>query len=413
MKGILLADAAESFLTWFQSIPSVIPPDDTWVLWAVILAGAALAIYLEQTRRWAAKLSGPVVALLAAMLLANLKIMPEKSPVYDTVAGYLVPVALPLLLFRANLVRIVKTTGPMFLTFHISTAGTLLGTFLAAAIFWHLLPCVPEISGMMTGSYIGGSVNFLALKAAFGVEEDLAGALIVADNFIMAAVFVLLIVISNMKFFLRRYPHPHSQAGDSAEQQLEAARHWRPKEIALLDIAKALGIAVAIAAASTRLAGVIKGLGPESLLISIVGDRYVLITLFSVLAATLFPRAMEGIRGADELGTYLLYLFFFVIGLPANLVSVVGRVPLMFAFCAVIAAVNLVLTLAVGRLLRLDLEHLLLCVNATLGGPATAAAMAIAKGWPRLVLPAVLVGIWGYVIGTPLGLLVGRLLMLW
>ena len=60
-----------------------------------------------------------------------------------------------------------------------------------------------------------------------------------------------------------------------------------------------------------------------------------------------------------------------------------------------------------------DLEHLLLCVNATLGGPATAAAMAIAKGWPRLVLPAVLVGIWGYVIGTPLGLLVGRLLMLW
>ena len=102
-----------------------------------------------------------------------------------------------------------------------------------------------------------------------------------------------------------------------------------------------------------------------------------------------------------------------MIGLPANLVSVVGRVPLMFAFCAVIAAVNLVLTLAVGRLLRLDLEHLLLCVNATLGGPATAAAMAIAKGWPRLVLPAVLVGIWGYVIGTPLGLLVGRLLMLW
>ena len=194
---------------------------------------------------------------------------------------------------------------------------------------------------------------------------------------------------------------------------MAAASHWRPKEIALLDIAKAMAVAVVIAAASTKLAGAIKGLGPDWLLWAVIGDRFVLITLFSVLAATLFPRAMEGIRGADELGTYLLYLFFFVIGLPANLVSVLVRVPLMFAFCAAIAVVNLLVTLVIGRLLRLDLEDLLLCVNATLGGPATAAAMAIAKGWPRLVLPAVLVGIWGYVIGTPLGLFVGRLLMQW
>ncbi len=403
----------ESFLTWFEKAPSWVPPDDTWTLWGIILAGAALAIYLEQTRRWAAKLSGPVVALLAAMLLANLKIMPERSPVYDAVEGYLVPVALPLLLFRANLVRIVKTTGPMFAIFHVATVGTLLGAFLAAVLFQHLLPRVPELSGMMAGSYIGGSVNFLALKAAFGVEENLAGSLMVADNFIMAAVFLVLIVISNMTFFRRRYPHPHSLDSDAAENQSAAAAHWRPKEIALLDIAKALAVAVVIAAASTKLAGAIRDLGPGSLLLSVVGDRYVLITAFSVAAATLFPRAMEAIRGADELGTYMLYLFFFVIGLPANLVVVVGRVPLMFAFCLVIALVNLALTLGVGRLLRLNLEELLLCVNATLGGPATAAAMAIAKGWPRLVLPAVLVGIWGYVIGTALGLLVGRLLMLW
>jgi len=164
---------------------------------------------------------------------------------------------------------------------------------------------------------------------------------------------------------------------------------------------------------ATGIAGWIKGLDHGSMLLDILGDRYVLITALAVLAATLFPNAMEAIRGADELGTYLLYVFFFVIGLPANLVLVVCRVPLLFAFCLVIAVVNLGLTLGIGRLLRLNLEELLLCVNATLGGPASAAAMAIAKGWPRLVLPAVLVGIWGYVIGTALGLLTYYLLVAW
>ena len=38
--------------------------------------------------------------------------------------------------------------------------------------------------------------------------------------------------------------------------------------------------------------------------------------------------------------------------------------------------------------------------NAAVGGPTTAAAMATAKGWDDLVLPALLVGILGYATGT-------------
>jgi uncharacterized membrane protein len=52
-----------------------------------------------------------------------------------------------------------------------------------------------------------------------------------------------------------------------------------------------------------------------------------------------------------------------------------------------------------------------LCVSATLGGPPTAVTMAIAKGWPQLVVPAMLVGIWGYVVDTLLGVLVGEVQM--
>ena len=48
--------------------------------------------------------------------------------------------------------------------------------------------------------------------------------------------------------------------------------------------------------------------------------------------------------------------------------------------------------------------------NANLGGPSSAAAMAVAKGYNDLIIPAILVGLYGYMIGTPLGLIIVDLL---
>ena len=52
-------------------------------------------------------------------------------------------------------------------------------------------------------------------------------------------------------------------------------------------------------------------------------------------------------------------------------------------------------------------------MNATLGGPASAAAMAASKGWDKLVLPGILVGIWGYIIGTAIGIAMTNGLIAW
>ena len=62
---------------------------------------------------------------------------------------------------------------------------------------------------------------------------------------------------------------------------------------------------------------------------------------------------------------------------------------------------------------RLNLEECALAVNASIGGPTTAAAMAVSMGWSKLVLPALLAGLWGYTIGTAVGLMVGELLRQW
>jgi len=397
-----------------------IGPDDTFGLWAVILASVALSIHLERRYAWAAKLSGPVIALMLAMVLSNLQLMPKQAPTYEITDKYLVPLAIPLLLMRANVFRVVRKTGPLFLAFHISSVGTVLGALAAGFLYaGTTLKQVPEIAGIMTGSYIGGAINFFAVKAAYGVDADLTNPLLVADNFIMAGLFVVLLLIAGSRFFLARYPHPLSVGMDAAQARAKAARYWRPKRISLLDVARALAVAAVIAAIANGLAQWIQPAGTATatgkidalaLARSVLGNVYVMTPFVAVAAATIFRRTLTRIRGAQVIGTYLLFVFLFVIGLPADLGEVLLKVPKMFGFCLVIAGVNLVFTLVVGRLLRLNLEDLLLAVNANVGGPPTAAAMAVSKGWSRAVLPAILVGIWGYVIGTVVGVAVTEVL---
>ena len=79
-------------------------------------------------------------------------------------------------------------------------------------------------------------------------------------------------------------------------------------------------------------------------------------------------------------------------------------------FTAIMVLVNMLFCFVGGKLLKFDLEDIILASNANIGGPTTAAGMAISQGWAKLIGPCMLVGTFGYVIGTWLGILVGSLL---
>ena len=51
---------------------------------------------------------------------------------------------------------------------------------------------------MMTGSYIGGGVNFAALSTKFKTPSDMISSTVVADNSVMALYFMLLIAIPSL-----------------------------------------------------------------------------------------------------------------------------------------------------------------------------------------------------------------------
>lgn len=392
-----------------------IKPDDTWALWAILVGWAAVSIYLEQTYKWASKVSGAIIALLGALVLANLKIIPTESPVYDTVWGYVVPLAVPLLLLKADLKKIWRESGRTFLAFNISSIGTIFGAIIAAYILGNYIPEVHKVVAMMTGSYIGGGVNFVAMAEAFKTDKNTVNALIVADNLNMAVYFMILMLIPANTFFKKYFKHPYedminSEAAATNEKN-KAAEYWGRKEISLLDIAKAMGSAFVIVALSVKFCAFVNSTGLGDFAKSILGQKYFIITTLTVILATLFPKFFGGIRGAQEIGTFMIYIFFVVIGAPADIKMIIINSPILFVFCALMVIVNLIVTFGIGRLFNFNVEELCIASNANVGGPTTAAAMAIAKGWTELVLPAMLVGVWGYVIGNYLGLLNGNMIL--
>lgn len=397
---------------------SLISSESTWLLWGFLTGWAAFSIHLEQKYKWAAKLSGAIIALVGAMVLSNLKIIPMDSPVYDQVWGYVVPLAIPLLLFQCNIKKIWKESGRILIIFLISSVGTMLGAMLGYLLLSDKIPALQKVAAMMAGSYIGGGVNFVAMADSFEAPGELVSAAVVSDNLLMVLYFFVLVAIPSMAFFRKHFNHPHQKSIENANNNNEetiSSNYWKGKEVSLKDIAFSIATGIIIVALSTEIAQMFSTIIPTNnfffvLLSGLLGNKYLIITTVSALLATFWSGFIGNIKGSSEIGTFLIYIFFVVIGVPASITLIFQNSPLLLVYCFIMVSVNMIVTFSFGKLLKFDLEEIILASNANIGGPTTAAAMAISRGWTKLIAPIMIVGTLGYIIGNYFGIFMGNLL---
>lgn len=400
--------------------PTLVAPGDTWALMMILCVSVALSIFLEQKYTWASKISGAIIALIIALVLSNLGIIPTSSFMYDDIIwGYAVPMGIPLLLLQCNMKKIWKETGRMLTIFLIGAVGTCVGAILATFLLGDYIPELPAIAGLMTGTYIGGGVNFAALAGEFDVSKQMMGATVVADNLLMAMYFFVLIAIAGMSIFRKYFPHPHidevARGLDLEGARTQAAAFWSRKDISLKDISYNFAYCILVVFCAKFIASIISDIIPTgSVLLNMLnmffGSEYIWITTLAMCVATFAEKQVEKLHGSQEIGTYLIYLFLFVIGVPASIVKIITESPLLLVFAGLMVLVNMTFCFVGGKLLKYDLEDIILASNANIGGPTTAAGMAISQGWSKLVGPVMLVGTLGYVIGTYLGVIIGNLL---
>ena len=405
---------------------TLISADNTWMLFSILVVIAAVCIRLEQRFAWAAKMSACVLCLVFAMVLANLHVIPTEAAAYDFIWSYLVPLAIPFLLFQADFRKIWRESGRMFGIYLLSSLGTAVGGILAYILLKNVIDPVPskQALAMFVGTYVGGSVNLVAMADAAKAGKNLVSAAIVADNLLMVLYFFLLSALPASGWILAHYRHPiidrRRKIESSPEEMAEvkkhhqshksrAAEYWKARPVSLSDLATGFAAACMIVAVSKMLAGFfdtsIAGDGfLLSLLRGLLGNQYLLITTITTALATFFPQFFGSISGAQEIGTFLIHIFFAVIGAPASVELIIREAPLLLLFAAIIVLMNLVFSLVFGKVFGYSIEEITVASNANIGGPTTAAAFAIAKGWHTLIFPAILVGTLGYVIGNYYGI---------
>lgn len=387
---------------------TLIQPEQTWIIWALILILTSIALHLEKHYKWAQKLSAAVIGLLGSALLTNLRILPMESTVYDNIWTYVIPLSIPMLLFQSNLRRIFKEAGRSLILFVVGAVGTIVGALAGHLLLGGLIPNLGKIAGMMTGSYIGGGVNFVALAKVFNLDKSLVSATTVADNFNMALYFVILVTIPRLPFFQKQFKHIAVTESQTKHKEQE-------KSFSALDLAVLFASSVAIVALSETLANFFAKIIPStnlalSILAQLLGNTYLLITTITMLLATLLPKQCAKIRGANAVGSFLISVFFVVIGVPASLEIIFKTAPLLLIFCFVMVCFNMLFSFGAAKIFNFSLEEAIIASNANIGGPATASAMAIAEGWTSLIGPGIFVGLFGYIIGNYLGTIVGNIL---
>ncbi len=373
---------------------TLIPATDTFAILAIIMGLAWLGFWVDQ-HPVLKKTSGVVWVLVVAMLLSNTHIIPYEAAAFGFVGGSLVPLAIPLLLFKADLRKIFAESGPVMITFCIASMGTVLGAVLGFYLL-DLGEIGPKVAGTYTGGWIGGAVNFLAVSQAVEMTETEFSVAISASSVVSITALMLLMMIPTISWIVRWV----SPDGAAAGQGNVAAEQETTAEFHLTHVSAAIAISCVICAVADQLGQ----------WLNLQRYNILFITIITILIANTFPKQLARLRGDFELGMLFMYMFFAIVGAGTNAVAFLSSAFILFVYGMFILFCHLTVVLFAARALKLNLAEAIIGSGAALVGPAPTAAVAISHGWRNLVTPGIMCGIFGYVIANFIGISVTALL---
>ncbi len=389
---------------------------------ATLIAGCtALAFRLDYRFPALGKVGASMMAIIFGAILSNAGLVPVSSPVYDAVLGPVTSVSIAWLLLSVDLRDLAKAGPRMTGAFGIAVLGTVLGAFTAALIYGSRFgEDTHRIAGALTGTYSGGSVNFVSVGREVGLTGSLFAGLNAADAVVTALWLGATIMLP---MWLGRFyapvpegapvatppratdgpdagndrpapsspPPPGTEPPDHATERDRNHPYFAREGLSALAIGYLVAAGLILVFASEWLAEAVP------LIPSIV---WLTVLALALGHSPLFRDA----RGAMQLGSVGLHFFFVLIGILSRASEIAAVGVDVFFFTLIVVGVHGFVVFGAGKLLRLDIGTVSVASQAAVGGPSSALAVAISRDWRHLVLPGVVVGLFGYAVGNFLGL---------
>lgn len=344
---------------------------------------------------------GALLVIILVALLANLGVVPLASddvPVYQQLLGTAAPISIFLLLLNARLGSLLRAGAPMLAMFGFAVVGTIIGVLVAGWLLgasgwmgeWY-----GPLSGMFTATYIGGGANFnaLALHYQFMESGNLYAAAVVADHVLTVVWIAMLLIFPRiLSGFLSRRD---VIAPDGHGEHVQDADGERP---ALGDLVMLGALGLVAFVASEQLAAWASRFGGFD-----VPPILILTTLALLLAQT---GPVARLRGAEVLGMYGAYLFLAALAAYCEIAALreTGRVGLLLmAFVVILIMVHGVIVILAGRFLRQSPEVVAVASATTVGGSTVVLPLVERFRRPDLLLPGIVLGSLGNLLGTYAG----------
>ena len=367
-----------------------------------IISLVAIALWIEKRLNWRIFSYLPVIVLLyiITMILANIGIWSssgEINSLYKDFKSYLLPAMILVLLLGSNIKAISLLSKSLIGVFVLSSFSIALGFILAYLIFSPYLPQDAwRTLAALCGSWMGGTVNMVAIGDALGVTEEQMGFALIADSLNYTIwVSLLLLLIPFAPLF-----NKWTNASMVNFEQIVATPTITPKKnrwhIQIIGMIAIFLVAKMILWLASLL--------PQIDFFSQT-TWVVLISTTIAIIGSLFAWARYL---PLWLGKPLLYLLIALIASQASLGSFT-QAPLYIAFGTTVLVVHLVLMLLFAKIFKLNLFSLGVASLANIGGVASAPILAGAYA-QNLVPIGVIMAMMGYIVGTFGGLAVGKIL---
>lgn len=356
----------------------------TFLMFFMVSLGFALNRF-----KWIKQISPALVIMLFGAILSNFGIVPLKSDVYDILTGPITSLSIIFLLLAFDLNSLRKIGFPIVIVFCFAVLGSCVGAFAGGIIFKDEIFEAWKLSGALTGTYSGGSLNLVAVSRELKIDSSILAATTAADN-ITTAIWLgvnMTLPVWLSPFFKKR------KVQRQIPDQVKNGTVFDIKDILYII---SLGLVILL------LSNWLYQKFPLS-------ARILWITTIALAVAQL--PFVKKLRGSFELGILGLYLFFAVIGISSNIQEVIKVGPAVFYFTLTVVGIHGVFIYLLSYFAGFDLPSVAIASQAAIGGPSTAMAIAVSK-WPDLTLAAVIVGLLGYALGNYAGLGIANLVFI-
>lgn len=373
-----------------------------WLYLAVMLLVAGIYPALERRTAWKLFSIVPPIVLvyltITALAVSGLwQVTPDIKQAQGLLIRQMVPALIFLLMVNCDL-RAIFALGPRVLAVFFCTSISLfIGFVLTYLAFRHWLPAADgwQPLAAVSGSWMGGTANLVAVKEAIGMSDDALALALLTDAVCYSMWVALLFSLAKLAPAFNRWARAKSSA-DMVVAPIRSTGAVTPDAVLLW-----LAIAVGATALSSSLATML----PASGMISPTTWTIMIATLAGLVVA---HTPLARFAGATQISSALLIFVVAVMASQSNF-SGISTAPLYLLCGVCILAIHAAVMLLAARLFHFDMYLCGIASLAHVGG--VAACPILAATYSAALVPlAVLLALLGYILGTGFGLLMATVL---